>query len=378
MYIPAWPSLNPAYFIKPEEDSDLPFPLNGIDNKYFYVARNGIYHLFRALGFDKGHTVLVPDYHHGNEIYAMRAAGARLRYYPVRKNLDLDLNVVSEFCKEKPRALYVTHFVGWPQPMRELQSLCREKGILLIEDCALSFLSDAAGQPLGTFGDYSVFCLYKTLPLPNGGVLVRNNQASDQLADLNLSTCSTASVAARSLELMLQWLRMRYESAGRVLFTVKRAVGQVLKTAQVERSPVGNTGFDVSAVNLAMSPLCHLLLRRFDYGAIKETRRRNFRLLEERLRGRAALLPRTLDDGVCPLFFPLLVSDKENAARALWSRGIETVEFWNHGDPEARREGNSAQFLRKHVLEVPIHQDVTSAQLEYMATEIGRLPWTIQ
>jgi len=369
MYIPAWPSLNPAHFVQPEEHAKAPFPLNITGNNYFYVARNGIYHLFRSLGFDKGGTVLVPDYHHGNEIYAIRAAGARLRYYPVRKNLDVDLNVVADLCKQKPRVLYVTHFVGWPQPMAELQALCRDKGILLIEDCALSFLSDSGGQPLGTFGDYSVFCLYKTLPLPNGGVLVRNNNDAS-LDDLKLRTCSSLSVAARSVELMLQWLRMRYETAGRTLFALKRAAGQLLKAAQVERAPVGDTGFDVSAANLAMSPLCHLLLRRFKYDAIKETRRRNFLFIEDRLRGRAALLPRKLDEGVCPLFFPLLVTDKEKASRALWSHGIESVEFWNHGDPEARREGYPAQFLREHVLEIPIHQDVATRQLEFMADQI--------
>ena len=105
----------------------------------------------------------------------LRAAGARIRYYPVNRNLDVDLNVVAKLCADGPRVLYVTHYLGWPQPMAELQALCREKRIVLVEDCALAFMSDYDGKPLGTFGDYSVFCLYKSVPLPNGGVLVRNN-----------------------------------------------------------------------------------------------------------------------------------------------------------------------------------------------------------
>jgi hypothetical protein len=75
-----------------------------------------------------------------------------------------------------------------------------------------------------------------------------------------------------------------------------------------------------------------------------------------------------LGEGICPLFFPLLVSDKHSAAQALWRRGIAAVEFWNYGDSEARGAGfEDAQFLRDHVLELPIHQDVTPAQVEYMA-----------
>ena len=39
---------------------------------------------------------------------------------------------------------------------------------------ALSLLSEPDGEPLGSFGDWSIFCLYKTLPVPNGALLVQN------------------------------------------------------------------------------------------------------------------------------------------------------------------------------------------------------------
>src|SRR5262245_46992414 len=87
MYIPPWPSLNPVQLFVPDVERPMPFPLNVEGNRYFYVARNGIYHLFRSLGFGKGDTVLVPDYHHGNEIYAIRASGATLRFYPIQRDL---------------------------------------------------------------------------------------------------------------------------------------------------------------------------------------------------------------------------------------------------------------------------------------------------
>ena len=32
-------------------------------------------------------------------------------------------------------------YLGWPQPKRELVALCRDRGILLIEDCARALLS---------------------------------------------------------------------------------------------------------------------------------------------------------------------------------------------------------------------------------------------
>ena len=167
---------------------------------------------------------------------------------------------------------------------------------------------------------------------------------------------------------MLQWFRARYEIAGSGLFAVKRAIGSALTASKVQRSPVGDTGFDLSRSNIGMSPVCRKLLQRFEYDWIRQARRRNFQIIEDRLRGKAQLLERRLEKGVCPLFFPLLVKDKHAAAQALSQRGIETVEFWNEGDPEAE-PGADAAFLRRHVLELPIHQDVTEQGAAFAADE---------
>jgi dTDP-4-amino-4,6-dideoxygalactose transaminase len=372
MYISAWPSLNPAYFVKPQVRGGAPFPLETPRTTYFYVARNAIYRLMHSLNLE-GAVVLAPDYHHGNEISAMKAAGVNIRYYPVQKNLYADLNAIARLCDEDPRpnVLYVTHFIGWPQPMDAVRRLCRDRKLILIEDCALAFMSELDGKPLGSFGEYSVFCLYKSLPLPNGGVLVSNSTEPDNMD--GLQPCSLLSVSGRSAELMFQWVRSRWDIGGKALFACKRAVGDALNARKVRRTAVGDTGFDISVSNTGMSRVCERLLSRFHYGSIRETRRRNFKIVEESLRGRARLLEIELSQGVCPLFFPLLVKEKHAASMALFDRGIETVEFWNEGDTEANCENSDAQFLRRHVLEVPIHQDMTAADAEFVADQIVKV-----
>jgi hypothetical protein len=373
MYIPAWPVLNPASVFKRSAAPQIPFPIESSNSAYFYVARNGIYHLIRSLARHAEPIVLAPDYHHGNEIYALKAAGAKLRYYPVKKNLDVDLDAIASLCDvaPKPTLLYVTHFIGWPQPIHEIRALCDRKNLILIEDCALSFLSEFEGQPLGSFGTYAVFCLYKTLPVPNGGVLVANNAAKPGWGSLR--ACSVVSITGPSLDLLLRWVRCRNELVGSALMAAKRTIGRTLTGAKVPRVPIGDTGFDISNVDVGMSPICRTLLGRFEYREIKENRRRNFRIVADRLRGSVALLDKPLTEGVCPLFFPLLVKDKQHAAAALAQRGIETVEFWNSGDPQSHRPGSAAEFLRRHLLELPIHQDVTPEGAEYAAAQILKL-----
>jgi dTDP-4-amino-4,6-dideoxygalactose transaminase len=375
LYVPAWPGLSPGHLLRSRRAGARPFPLGADHAMFFYRARNAIYHLFRALRLAPDETVLMPDYHSGNETSAVRAAGAAVRYYPIRRDLAPDLDALEELCRRhRPRALFAIHYLGWPQPVAELATLCREHEMLLVEDCALSMLSETGGRPLGSFGDYAVFCLYKTLPLPNGGMLVQNRRVLEELTRLPLRRCGIASLGGRTAELLLEWARARTGRLGAGLAALKAAVGRSLTSMGVERVPVGDMGFEIDQVDVAMSSVCRRLLARFDYEAIRERRRANFRVLAQGLAGRVRLLKRELEDGVCPLFFPILVEDKRAVAEALWRRGIAAVQFWNEGDPEADEAGASdARFLRRHVLELPIHQDVTPAQLHYMVEQVSNL-----
>jgi dTDP-4-amino-4,6-dideoxygalactose transaminase len=371
MYISSWPGLTPYEFLQGHSDG-LPYPLNAANRLSFCVARSGIYHLFRALEFKKGEIVLVPDYHSGNEVSAIRAAGATIVYYPILRNLEPDMDVLARLVATlNPRVIYVIHYLGWPQPMKEIAALCRERGSILIEDCALSLLSKPDGKPLGATGDYSVFCLYKTLPVPNGGLLVQNRNILGELAGLELQRCPQTTAIGRSAELALEAVRSRADLIGKALFGIKRSLGKMLRAADVRQVPIGNIGWNLGDVNVAMSSICDTVIERLDYDRIRRKRRENFLLLQQKLHGRVTMLREDLAEGVCPLFFPILVRDKHAAAKALWQRGIGAVEFWNEERPVAERDsGPDAQYLRAHVLELPIHQDVGPAQVKYIADQV--------
>jgi dTDP-4-amino-4,6-dideoxygalactose transaminase len=99
--------------------------------------------------------------------------------------------------------------------LRALKQLCRDRSMLLVEDCALSLLSEPDGEPLGSHGDWSIFCLYKTLPVPNGALLVENTMPIVMQDRLRLRRAGAASVAGRMAELMVQRLRARVNASAR-------------------------------------------------------------------------------------------------------------------------------------------------------------------
>jgi dTDP-4-amino-4,6-dideoxygalactose transaminase len=373
MYIPAWSPLSPNLFLAKSQAAEvLPYPLAAPHRSRHYAARAGIYALFATLRKHGVDSVLVPDYHGGNEIRAIRAAGMRVVFYSIDHHMNPDLDEIHHLMGDgRVGALYVMHYAGWPQPVEDLATLCRTRGLLMVEDCTHAFLSQLGSKPLGTFGDYSIFSLYKTLPIPNGGVVVRNRTDVPELKTPLLARCSTLSLVSRSSELLFSWIRLRSEHVGGMLFNVKNAVGRGLTKVGIERSPVGSIGFDVNKVDVGMSPFGDYVARRLNYAQIVDRRRQNFLQLLDRLQGVVPFVREDLDEGVCPLFCPILVSDKRATAQALQAAGVEAVEFWNFGDSQAEtRIHGAAQFLRRHVLELPIHQAVTPERIDYIADRV--------
>ncbi len=376
IYVPIYQGLSAADLVRRGVDHRADcFPFDRPDALRFYRARNAIYHLFKALMAERGPvSVLAPDYNSGNEILAMRAAGATIHYCPVDRDMRLDPAEVDRLCGlHKPDVLYVIHYVGWPQPMQELAAICRRRGMLLFEDCALALLSEHEGRPLGTFGDWSVFCLYKTLPLPNGAILVQNTARCAALDDLRLRRAGTASVLGRTAELLVQRARGRMSRVGAAMQTVKRGLGRTAGALNVERANVGDIGFNLSEGDLAISPLAERLLERLDFEDIRRRRVDNYRQLAARLQGHATPVFPDLPDGVCPLFFPIRVPDKHAVALALQARGVDALEFWNESMDGSLEMGASARELRQHVLELPVHQDLTPRHISHLASQVCSL-----
>ena len=319
--------------------------------------------------------MLVPDYNSGNEVLALEAAGATVRYYAVGPDGQADPAEVERLCAaHQPDVLYVIHYLGWPQPVQQFAAVCRERGMWMVEDCALALLSDAQTQPLGTFGHWSIFCLYKTLPLPNGACLVQNSQRLEPLERLGLRHAGLPSVLGQTAELMVRGIRSRADGLGAAVQSMTRA-WDCRRRARSCRPTAARSKCRAKSAAARNSPSA------CPPRQIPSSRSR--RMNEQpsvplaNLDGRVNALHSDLPDGVCPLFFPILVDDKRSTAALLKERGVDALQFWNYGarHAEAREasEGGHSSFLRKHVLGLPIHQDLTARHISHVAEQVRRV-----
>lgn len=380
MYVADWPPLSPFHLLsRGAPTPPASFPFDAPHRTFAFMARNVIFQVMRALRLPPGTTVLMPEYHSGVEVWAVRAAGVPVSFYPVNRRFEPDLDAVRRLVKTTPvGVLYFIHYAGWPQPLAEFAAIAREHGLILFEDCALALFSQSAGRPLGTTGDYSCFCLYKTLPLPNGGLLVQNRDPLPDLDRVAWRSCSTTSLAARTSDIVIDWIRARASPVGASLLRLKRAVGRAMSARGIARLPLGDinpqfasSSFEVDAMSIGMSPLCHRLIARYSADDVRAARRRNFLLLKERLQGYVRFVREDFPEGTCPLFAPILAEHKLDVIATLRRRGVGAVGFWNYGHPEADAQMSAdTRYLRDHVIELPIHQDLSPRHLAFMAREV--------
>ena len=145
----------------------------------YYRARNAIYHLFRALLETKPSlTVSRPTITAATKSWRCRRRASKIHYCPVAHDMRWDPTEVERLCRaHSPDLLYVIHYAGWPQPIAQLAELCRRREMLLVEDCALSLLSESEDGPLGSLGQ-----LVGVLPLQDAAIAKRRPARAKRLA----------------------------------------------------------------------------------------------------------------------------------------------------------------------------------------------------
>ena len=353
------PSLHPSMLRPRRRMRGTAFPFREEAVEYFYLARNAIYALCKHWEL-AGTEVLVPSYFHGVEIEALLAADVRLRFYPVDRNMQVDAAQVEALVTSKTSAIYLIHYLGFPGPVEALRTACDTHGIKLIEDCALALLSESGTGPLGSLGDGSVFCLYKTLPVPSGGALWLK---SGDLGRIPSSTRKAPLRAAwgRVVSSLIEHYELRDNVVARSIWSSVRRIGRsAAQRVEPERIDVGSQDLNLDHIHLGMNRVSRTILRNQDFPAIIQRRRANYELLHEALADLSEPIFTHLPPGVCPLFFPIRVREEKSSIIArLKKRGIHAINLWLEPHP-VLPPGRfpAADELRRTVLELPCHQDL--------------------
>jgi perosamine synthetase len=138
-----------------------------------------------AIGIKAGDEIIVPALTYIASVNTIIQTGATPVYVDsLAQSWQIDPDDILRKITDHTKAVMVVHLYGLPCDMDPIVKICREKNLLLIEDCAEGFGSYYKGRHVGTFGDIATFSFFgnKTNTTGEGGMVVSNDPATIERA----------------------------------------------------------------------------------------------------------------------------------------------------------------------------------------------------
>jgi dTDP-4-amino-4,6-dideoxygalactose transaminase/GNAT superfamily N-acetyltransferase len=354
----------------------LPEPFNTTSRFYLYsYGRNAVWNAMKVLNLSSKDNLLFPSYHCGSELDPILKYGVGVRFYRINQAMEIDFDSLIKTVDRDTKAIFVTHYLGFPQDLHQLLSICKRYNLFLIEDCAHTLYGRFEGRYLGTWGDVGIFSMRKLLPILNGGALIVNNPA---LADPEEQTPLYLSENFVNLGCLIR-RSIRYWGIIKLLASFNLSPLGYSIEGEKQRMPQGQIPegieFQVERRNWRMSGLSRRIMEHIDHQRVLKKRCENFLfLMNELYRFRKIqCLFKELPEGVCPWIFPILVKDRLAMAHDLLSQGIAVGVFWHRFHTKVPWESfPEAVFLKNHVMALPIHQDLEIIHLRYIVEALAR------
>ena len=131
--------------------------------------------------------------------------------------------------------------------------------------------------------------------------------------------------------------------------------------------------YDEKLNNTRISKITERMIRSFDVVVIRKKRRANFDLYMKFLSDEKDVEPlyRNLSDGVCPLYFPVIVKNRRQICRKLNGLSIGAVAFWagyHRGLPW--NDYPEACFLKDHLLALPVRHQLREGHIRYISQQL--------
>ncbi len=376
MYISAFPTLSFRQMLSLKKGC-LARRLFPEGRSFFYFrGANAVYQAVKYLHIGVNDHVLMPSFHCGVEVEAVLKAKTNVRFYKMKENLEVDLQDLEGRIGPDTKAIFVIHYFGFPQKMEEVKKLCQKYKLWLIEDCAHALYSqDNGSKYLGEFGDVSIFSLQKSLPICDGGALLINQTKGmwkERPSQPNLMTTLRGMTLLR-IEHIKMFTAPLY---GLIDFLVVKPARFMLKIVKksgsrsLQVSVPSSAYFDLSQSSKGMSAFSRKIADSVEAESLVKRRRNNYQYLVEAIKnvnGVQILFP-SLAEGVCPLFLPIKVSDRGILKNRLEKAGVKTFIFGEFLHQNLERGFDPlAEAWSRHILCLPIHQDLTQTHLDFIA-----------
>jgi dTDP-4-amino-4,6-dideoxygalactose transaminase len=330
-------------------------------------ARTGIRIGLEAHGLSEGDAVLVPALHCAAMLTPLLAAGLVPRFYDLTADGTIDPERTLSCVHPDVRAIMVVHRFGFPENLETLASACRERGLVLLEDCTHVgwCRADRSARP-GHWGDLVIGSGYKFSAAYEGGFLWSRGVELPRLRSASLS------------ERLRDAYRVAEDSwAARRGGPWSPLLSLLVRTRHRGGRPAPGTSDgpppDISAL-LALypvplrsaTPLAKRLMKQKPDRAAAD-RRSAYRFLQDALAVRTDIEIPTLVEDCVPYMLPLTIPEADPVYFRLRQNGFGAQRFGLPVWPDCPLdEFPNARRIALHGLQLPIHSAVDRRDLQAM------------
>ena len=144
----------------------------------------------RLVGVGQGDEVLVSDFSFPASVNVIEDLGATPVFADVsRDTFNTTPETVASLITDKTKALIFVDGLGNPSGTDRIAALCREKGIVMIEDAACAIGSSINGVKTGNVADLTCFSLHprKLITGGEGGIITTNDESYARVLSYKLN-----------------------------------------------------------------------------------------------------------------------------------------------------------------------------------------------
>jgi dTDP-4-amino-4,6-dideoxygalactose transaminase len=139
------------------------------------------------LDLGPGDEVILPSFTFVSCANAVVRGGATPVFADIDPDsLSLSTATIEQRLTSRTRAVMTVHYGGASRDVQAVADLCRDRGLVLVEDAAHGFLGTADGRPLGSFGSMGTFSFHETknFSMGEGGAIVLSDAKLIERAEI--------------------------------------------------------------------------------------------------------------------------------------------------------------------------------------------------
>jgi perosamine synthetase len=316
------------------------YPFPGVIGTF--MGRDAITLAVSFLGLGRSDTVLLPAYTCLEAIKPFLRT-TKVVYYELGPTLAADPEDIRRKCDQhRVKMVMIINYFGFLQPGRQaIKRTCADRGIILMEDCAHSLLTEGSGET----GDLTIYSYAKILPVPDGGGLGIKKGADSFRPHFSLRAFSNFLSA---LVIIKSAMNVRINVLSRAWLTSHKKGPE-----RRESCHLGNPRI------FPMSFFSRNAIGNSSFPEVIEKRRRDYIYWQDLSKKTDQWKPlyRDLPPGVCPLGFPIVTTRRDQMKERLSAESIHLKTHWHLPDSV------SAEFVASHslssqTLTLPVYPDL--------------------